>query len=579
MREILQMPAWRITTYLCLAAILTGLIISIVILSSVPPVSRDALTHHLAVPKLYLHHGGIYEIPSLIFSYYPMNLDLIYLLPLYFGYDIIPKFIHSAFAFLTAWLIFGYVKKKSDSVFALTSVLLFLSLPIIVKLSVTAYVDLGLAFFSTAALIYLFKWAEKAFDLKCLIISAVCCGLAMGTKYNGLIVCCLLTLFVPFIYLRNIKCAENSKSNESGTIGRGHSLKSLGYAAIFVIVAIAIFSPWAIRNFVWTGNPVFPLYDHWFHHAKAKPLSETGADSADIDDTRILKSRKPKGIFVFRKIIHKENWWQTALIPVRIFFQGEDDNPRYFDGRLNPYLFFLPIFALLFGRERPRHVKIQQIMLIAFSILYLLIAFFQSDLRMRYVVPIIPPLVILSGLGLHNIFLCLKNQNIWYTRIGWKAAVTAGLAVLIFMNAIYVAGLFHKIEPLSYLSGRVARDYYIEKFRPEYAAMQYANRNLPGTAKIFGLFLGDRGYYLDREIFFGDRLFKEIVTQADSAGQISQALTERQITHLLVRVRLFRQWAFGQFKHEEKLLLMDFFNLHLETVFTKGGYALYQLQN
>ena len=60
-------------------------------LASVPPTSRDALTHHLAVPKLYLQHGGIYEIPWLEFSYYPMNLDLLYMIPLAFGNDIIPK--------------------------------------------------------------------------------------------------------------------------------------------------------------------------------------------------------------------------------------------------------------------------------------------------------------------------------------------------------------------------------------------------------------------------------------------------------------------------------------------------------
>ena len=52
---------------LLLGGFLVVLIGSIIILSSVPPISRDALTHHLAVPKLYLKHGGIYEIPELAF--------------------------------------------------------------------------------------------------------------------------------------------------------------------------------------------------------------------------------------------------------------------------------------------------------------------------------------------------------------------------------------------------------------------------------------------------------------------------------------------------------------------------------
>ena len=91
-----------------LIGLLVSLIVSVIILACVPPISRDALVHHLAIPKLYLKHGGIYEIPSLKFSYYPMNLDLLYIIPLYFGNDIIPKFIHFAFALLTAWLIFKY---------------------------------------------------------------------------------------------------------------------------------------------------------------------------------------------------------------------------------------------------------------------------------------------------------------------------------------------------------------------------------------------------------------------------------------------------------------------------------------
>ena len=111
-----------------LVVLLSFLILAFIILSSVPPVNRDALTHHLAVPKLYLTHGGIYKIPSIIFSFYPMNLDLLYMIPLYFGNDIIPKFIHCFFGLLTAALLFGYLKKRLNSLYALLGVLFFLSI-------------------------------------------------------------------------------------------------------------------------------------------------------------------------------------------------------------------------------------------------------------------------------------------------------------------------------------------------------------------------------------------------------------------------------------------------------------------
>jgi len=57
-------PQTRIYS-LVLPALLLVVVISIILLASVPPVSRDALTHHLFVPRLYLEHGGIYEIPEI----------------------------------------------------------------------------------------------------------------------------------------------------------------------------------------------------------------------------------------------------------------------------------------------------------------------------------------------------------------------------------------------------------------------------------------------------------------------------------------------------------------------------------
>lgn len=89
------------------SALILSIVISIGILGSVPPVDRDPLTHHLYVPKLYLKHGGIYEIPAVEFSYFPMNLDLLYTVALYFGSDILPKYLH--FAFVTTDMRICYI--------------------------------------------------------------------------------------------------------------------------------------------------------------------------------------------------------------------------------------------------------------------------------------------------------------------------------------------------------------------------------------------------------------------------------------------------------------------------------------
>ena len=84
----------------------------LLLLASVPPVSRDALTHHLAVPRLWVENGGIYEIPHILFSYYPQLLDLLYTLPLLAGNDIAAKYIHMLFGLATALMIFLFVRRR-----------------------------------------------------------------------------------------------------------------------------------------------------------------------------------------------------------------------------------------------------------------------------------------------------------------------------------------------------------------------------------------------------------------------------------------------------------------------------------
>jgi len=560
---------------ICLIAVIG----CIILLSCVPPVSRDALAHHLAVPKLYLKHGSIYQIPDIEFSYYPMNLDLLYLIPLYFGNDIIPNFIHFSFALFTAALIFNYLKKRSNILYALFGAGFFLSLPVIVKLSITAYVDLGLIFFSAASLLYLLKWAEQGFSLRFLFISAICCGLALGTKYNGLIVLFLLTLFVPMIVLKfhfstpelkcnfstpELKCnfstPEDSKKSQIYFI-----YKSLGYAAVFFIVAMAVFSPWMIRNYIWTGNPLFPMYDNWFNPKTA----------AEIADAPVRISH-----FVQRSILYNESWWEILLIPIRIFFQGQDDSVKYFDGKLNPLLFFLPFFAFLPRKEnRDTKIMTERKFLLAFAVLFLTFVFVRTDMRIRYAAPIIPPLVILSVLGLKEICTFLNTRYPATRGTLYKIITITAVCAVMSMNAVYISDQFGYVDPIPYISGKISRDSYIGKYRPEYPVVRFINSSLPENAKILCFFLGNRIYYSDREMISDTEPFRKMIKAAESPEKIMYSLKQKGITHFLIRYDLFKQWSGDNFESiEARTVLDDFLKNHLKLRCDKGGYGLFELE-
>jgi hypothetical protein len=538
--------------FIVLSGLTFLLIFSIIILASVPPISKDALVHHLAVPKLYLKHGGIHEIPSMVFSYYPMNLDLLYLVPLYFGNDIIPKFIHFSFALLTAWLIFNYLKRRTNIVYALIGAIFFLSIPIIVKLSITVYVDLGLIFFSTASLLLLLRWIESGFRIKFLIISAICCGLAMGTKYNGLITLFLLTLFVPFLYSRYSQGIKPCL------------FEAAGYGILFLFVALLFFSPWMIKNYFWTNNPIFPLYAHWFNPQNA------------ID-------RQTIGLFAYRRIFYHETWWQMVLLPVRIFFQGQDGNPQYFDGKLNPFLLLFPFFSFYQIRRNLKVIRNEKKIMLIFSALFFAFAFFSSSLRIRYISPIIPPLVILSIFGIEKMVSIVSRVYSGTVKGIALAIVFLLVSFSLYINGGYIVSQFRYLDPFSYIDGSLSRDEYIDKYRFEYPTIRYINENLPEDARILFIYLGNRGYYCDIEYIFdmnnNRSTLLQLTRRSNDPETIFLRLKGMGITHLLIRYDIFDKWVKAKFAPEDKEILKAFLEKYAKMLFSKWGYGVSRLEN
>jgi hypothetical protein len=358
-------------------------------------------------------------------------------------------------------------------------------------------------------------------------------------------------------------------------------LKSLGWTVLFAAVATVVFSPWMIRNYAWTGNPVFPLAQNIFESSK-QAISDPAPSGGEAVTGNESEESHPKGgsgfgHFAVRKVIFGESLLEILAIPVRIFIQGQDDDPRLFDGRLNPYLLFFPLVALLASKARGRslRVRLEIGVMGIFAGLYLLFAFFLVDMRIRYIGPVIPPLAILTVLGLHDLVGVIRSRfSVWGQSLG-LSAVGAILMVLMGLNAAYLVEQFGVIDPMSYLQGRLSRDEYIQKYRPEYAAISFANRHLPEEARILSLFNGNRIYYSDRDMISGNDMFRQAVHASQSPAELIRRLQQSGISYLLVRMDLFNQWADRQFKPAEKSLLQSFFGETLQRIYQGQGYALF----
>jgi hypothetical protein len=546
------------------------LISSTILLGSVPPIDRDALTHHLFVPKLWLQHGGIYEIPEIPFSYYPMNLDLLYMIPLYFGNDIIPKYLHYLFALLTAGLIYHFLKKRIGTNYGLLGAAFFLSIPIIIKLSITVYVDLGLVFFTTASLLLLLQWAEKGFQARFLTLAGLCCGLAAGTKYNGLISIFILTLFVPLIYQQSV--AKEKQSNS----------KAFFYGLLFAIAVLTTFSPWLIRNYVWTGNPIYPLHNSFFHHVKEIRTDKKVHGEGDNTDTLQKLTRQENNAFVSRKVLYHEAWWRSLLLPVRFFYEGRDDDPQFFDGKLTPFLLLLPSLAFLFKPLNVQQGQERKFLLI-FSILYFFLTFFQESLRIRYIVPIVPPLVILSMYGLYGIinFLLSRIESAGLQKTLIILLAVCIPCVMLCYNAEYIFSQFAIVRPFPFLLGKIGKDHYITAFRPEYPAIQYVNSHLPPNTKVLCVFMGNRGYYMNFQPVFefpyGSGFFPTFLGRNICGKAITFELQKKEINYVLVRDNLTVSWL-KQLDNQEKACIEPFMNNASTPLFSENGYTFFQIR-
>ena len=538
----------------------------IILLASVPPVSRDALTHHLAVPKLWVESGGIHERPDIVFSYYPQLLDVFYMLPVALGHDIAAKYLHFLFALLTALLIFLFVRRRIGPSWAALGGLLFLTLPLIVKLSVTVYVDLGLVFFTTAALFSVATWLEDTGRTRWLVLAGVCSGLALATKYNALVSFLVLSLLLPFFYLYR---REDQHAEQ---------LNAVKFGVLFVALSMLVFSPWLIRNYSLTGNPLYPLAQGVFAHDAAGLTSSDETTDADAHVRAVLRERslnkeKPLGPLLTRRLVHEESLPYTLMIPLRVFFEGQDDNPKYFDGRLNPFLLLLPLaFLVLAKRSGFRHRDPP--LFGVYVMLIIVLVFLLKDMRLRWIATIVPPLVVLATYGLWAIHEQLAK------RLGptpWVNAATGLIIGIYFVpNLLYAHALFGKIDPVPYVTGKQDYATYVRQHRPEYAAIAVANQIVPPGRKILGLYLGSRRYYFSADAILVNEVFTSVAERSASGDAIADRLLDLGYSHLVVHTGLFRQWL-SSADAGTAARVTAFTGSRLEELLFEGGYGLYEI--
>ncbi len=548
------------TSLLCITLIV--FLSTEIILNLTPPISRDVLIHHLAVPKLCLKYGGFYEIPWADYSYYPMYINLLYLISLYFKNDIAPKFIHLAFGTGTGLLIYFYLKHRFGRNWGLLGMVIFITTPIVVWLSTSAYIDLGMTFFTTASILAFIKWRDSEYgQFKWLVISSCCMGIAIGSKYNALVAWLILNLILMLSYAKDTQ----------------RQIATLKYGIVFCMITAIVASPWYLKNYFQTGNPFYPLFNSFFQSLHHQPVQEIIRHQAGEKIGQL-------SFFKMREVMYGESFWGTLLIPIRMFFQGEDNSYRYFQGALNPILIIFSPFILVNKKFRR-----DKYLFVLFSALFIFIAYFLTEKQVRYILPTIPFLTILAVMGIKYIVDRIGEEAFFSPSRFKKNAksiarkfIFAIVALLLTFNFIYLKTRMDIIKPLPYLFGQEAKTAFLKRHLLHYDAVEYINSSLPVDAKIFTMFLGRRGYYLNRiyrnEPSFGMNTINQMIKSSAIEEKFKEYIKSMNVTHILMRTDLVDNYLKNNFSQEEIKRLMNLARKYWHRVYENNGYTVWDIQ-
>jgi hypothetical protein len=495
-----------------------------------PETGKDALIYHIGVPKIFLEHNGIHLIDGNVFANYPFFSEMLYMWGLSLRGEILPKAIHFTTAIFILFGMWEFNRRYINNRFEWLPLLIFFSIPSVFMNACTAYTDIMLAFYTFVALYAFINWFNTKQNLW-LVLCGLFSGVAMSTKYGA--------LAFPFIGSLAVlwACRKNEVSGK----------KALKFLSIFYLSAFSTGAPFYLKNWIMTGNPLYPLFYQIFGG------EGWSAEQAGYYDLFI------ENLGMGRQIL------DYVLLPWNLSFKSQMDSPG-FDGIMGPLFFLVLPFILGIGKKLSIEVKI--------LISYCLLAFFfwaSSAQQMRYLIPLFPFLSILVGF----VFSSYRPKKVIFLSL--SIFILSGVS----FNGYYIIKKFNKISPINFVAGRESRESYLNRNISSYAMISYVNKRLPEDAYVLTIYMKNLGYLFERR-FYSDSMFESytietILNSASTVEEVNRALKKRGFTHILYDI-YYVLGDISTFSQENRRLFLDFQKKHLELVKSDNSrYFLYRI--
>ncbi|MCK5595466.1 phospholipid carrier-dependent glycosyltransferase, partial [bacterium] len=317
------------------------------------------------------------------------------------------------------------------------------------------------------------NWSSKN-GIVWLILAGIFCGFAIGTKYTGALYFILPALVLIVFF--TIQKKENVIKN---------MCKSM---FLFILFASLTFSPWLIKNLIYTQNPVYPLFYNIF---------------GGIDWNAELVQR------FARFHISKD---MNILSIVSLSWKVPLNN------QVSVILLILP---LLFFIRLDRNIKI----LISYTILVFILWTFFTHRIIRFLLPCLSVWSLLAAYTLVNFKKSkIASRVLYLLVIGFLCWNTFKFAATVGFNFFDVA------------YGKETKEEFLLKNFYQYDAFKFINEELPEDSKI--LFIGEnQGFYCDRDYVGSSPLDLNDIVEISNASEnpriIYAKLNDMGITHIL----------------------------------------------
>ena len=283
-----------LTTFL---VVLLPLFVIVVLCSMLPPGllwrdepnGYDVTEYHLQVPREWCEAGRIVPLQHNVFSYFPFNVEMHYLLAMHLCGGpwkgmYLAQLMHASFIVLTLLSIYALLVERYPRG-AIVGAVIAAGVPWLALLAPMAYNEGGLLLFGTLAIGLALRGLRESKATKWMLLAGAMAGFACGSKLTAgpmilaplPIIVALARFAFPLLSpaegrgegasISNLKSEMSDETPLTLTPPPPESTRDprrergpevIGALVAFWIAGALLFAPWLIRNCVWTGNPVFP---------------------------------------------------------------------------------------------------------------------------------------------------------------------------------------------------------------------------------------------------------------------------------------------------------------------------------